>query len=56
MDLIGEQGSLFDLYSEQRKSYEGYYRQGLKVYVEAQTDLAWLEIDRSGASLGGSSR
>jgi hypothetical protein len=41
-------------YSLQQKFYEGFYRQRLKEYIEEQTDLAWLEVDRLRAQLGGS--
>jgi hypothetical protein len=40
-------------YSLQQKFYEGFYRRGLKEYIEAQTDLAWSEVDRLRASLEG---
>jgi len=43
-------------YSLQQNFYEGFYRRGLKEYIEEQTDLVWLEVDRLRASLGGESR
>ena len=37
-------------YSLQQKFYEGFYRPALKDYIEAQTDIAWSEIERMRAS------